>query len=247
MSTFYLMNTTYLGTAKYLAGRKIDDSMDPASAIRAAGGVLWPSADTSVAAAALVAQKAHAQGADENILNGIMITSLAQSTLDGQAATQMKILDSGSFFGTDNVEAALQALGGGSAGSAAGVVAASKLIGFADVAALGASMTGHIDFAAALPANSRFLGATVKVATLFQNAGDTATIDTDLGDGTTADLYIGDANLHTTGEKFKGDASANQFQEAGAVTPRITFTSSVNLSTITAGSATYKLFYIVLA
>lgn len=127
------------------------------------------------------------------------------------------------------------------------IVQSSKAIAAADVAALGASTTGHIDFAGALPAGARFLGAVWKVTTKFQNAGDTATIDSDLGDGTTADLYIGDADLHTTGEKFAGDATAKQFQDAGAVTLRISFTSSVNLSTITGGAGTVKFFYVVSA
>jgi len=127
------------------------------------------------------------------------------------------------------------------------IAQASLHVTAATVAALGGSTTGHIDFAAALPAGARFLGAVYKVNTKFQNAGDTATIDSDLGDGTTADLYLGDADLHTTGEKFAGDATAKQFQDAGAVTPRASFTASVNLNLITAGDAVAKIFYVVSA
>jgi len=250
MATFYLLNTTIVGSKeKFFAGRLVNDAIDPATDIRNAGGVLWPAADTEVANAAEVATKLKKAGANEQLLDAVMGAALARSIVNGstEAASLMALADAGSFFATKTVEAALQSLAAGNAGTGKGILEVSKAIGFADLNALGAVMTGTIAFAAPLPANARYMGALWSVTTKFQNAGDTATIDSDLGDGTTADLYIGDADLHTTGEKFAGDASGKQFQNAAAVTPTLTFTSSVNLSTITAGAGVAKLFYIVLA
>ena len=56
MALFYLVNNLQIGTRRWWAGRPIDDTVDPAAAIRAAGGVLWPAGDAVVAAAALRAQ-----------------------------------------------------------------------------------------------------------------------------------------------------------------------------------------------
>lgn len=56
MSTFYLINTVYVGTQKYFAGEKFDDSKDDTAGIAAAGGILWPSADSTVSAQAALVQ-----------------------------------------------------------------------------------------------------------------------------------------------------------------------------------------------
>ncbi len=255
MSTFYLINTVTVGSTVYFAGRLCDSTVDPTTAIAAAGGTLWPSSNPDVAAAAAIVAKARVAGANETTCTDFMTSAaaLAEKTdLASHAATRgaslVGLQDAGGYFGaTPTVEGALQALGAGTAGTAAGIVEASFAITQAAVAALGSTTTGHLDFAGALPANARFLGALISVTTKFQNAGDTATIDSDIGDGSTADLYLGDADLHTTGEKFAGDAGGKQFQTAAAVTPRVSFTSSVNLSLITAGAAVAKVFYIILA
>jgi hypothetical protein len=249
MATFYLLNTTIVGSKeKFLAGRLMNDAVDPVADVRAAGGVLWPSADTDVAAAAAIAAKAMKKGQNEDFLDKIMGAALARSLVNGntEVASLMALADAGSFFATKTVEAALQSLAAGTAGNGKGILTASKAIGFADLNALGGVMTGTIAFAAALPASARFMGALWSVTTKFQNAGDTATLDSDLGDGTTPDLYIGDADLHTTGEKFAGDAGGKQFQNAAAVTPTLTFTCSVNLSTLSAGAGVAKLFYAII-
>src|SRR5579863_3448587 len=79
MSTFYLINTTTVGTVKYFAGRLMNDAIDPVSAVEAAGGVCWPSADAGVTAAALVVTDLRAKGADENLCNAVMMAAAAQS------------------------------------------------------------------------------------------------------------------------------------------------------------------------
>ncbi len=262
MSQYYLINTVTVATTKYFSGRFCDSTVDPTVAITAAGGVLWPSSNADVAAAAAIVAKARAAGANEAACDSFMIAAAALAANDqdstlktdlashvhAKGASLVGLEDVGTYFGaTPTVEGALAALGAGSAGAGQGIVEASFAITQAAVAALGASTTGHLDFAGALPANARFLGALISVTTKFQNAGDTATIDSDIGDGSTADLYLGDADLHTTGEKFAGDAGGKQFQNAAAVTPRVSFTSSVNLSLISAGAAVAKVFYIILA
>jgi hypothetical protein len=95
MATWYLLNTVTLGAAtpamppvgpntKFLPGHLIDDTQIASSVITAAGGILWPSADTTVAAAALVAQKFHNQRADnEAKLESIMLTAALASLRTG--------------------------------------------------------------------------------------------------------------------------------------------------------------------
>ncbi len=56
MSTFYLLNTTFVGTTKYVASALINDAVDPKDAIEDAGGVLFSSSDAYVTAAALLCQ-----------------------------------------------------------------------------------------------------------------------------------------------------------------------------------------------
>lgn len=73
MATFYLINTITLAGVKNLPGSLIDDTQDDVVALRAAGGLLWPSAEPLVAAAALRAQSAHVnRGANEQAMEAIM-------------------------------------------------------------------------------------------------------------------------------------------------------------------------------
>lgn len=64
MSTFYLVNSVRAGTQQFFAGALVDDAKDArrATLIRASGGLLWPSADPVVAAAAAIAQQAKHDG-----------------------------------------------------------------------------------------------------------------------------------------------------------------------------------------
>jgi len=77
MSTFYLINPVTVGGNQMLPGDLIDDAVENAAAIRAAGGLLWPSSDAIVAAAAATAQNAHRfRGANEAALESIMQTAV---------------------------------------------------------------------------------------------------------------------------------------------------------------------------
>lgn len=73
MATYYLINAVNVAGNKLLPGDTIDDATVNTSTITAVGGILWPSSDTTVAAAALVAQNAHKhRGANEVELAAIM-------------------------------------------------------------------------------------------------------------------------------------------------------------------------------
>lgn len=90
MSTFYLLNTTSVGTQKYFAGDRLDDGLHPKAAIEAAGGVLWPTTDTTVSAAATLCQNLRkAKARNESELDAIM-SAAAEKSLKaggGDAAT----------------------------------------------------------------------------------------------------------------------------------------------------------------
>ena len=80
MSTFYLLNTTQVGTVKYFAGTLIDDSITATSPILAQGGQLWPSADSTVATAATdVANFRKNKGINEDLADKIMLAAAAYS------------------------------------------------------------------------------------------------------------------------------------------------------------------------
>lgn len=84
MATAYLLNTVTIqkgGTSqKELAGSLIPDDASLQSALVAAGGVLAPTTDATVAAAAALAQNLHKQrGANEDALNSIMLAAAASS------------------------------------------------------------------------------------------------------------------------------------------------------------------------
>jgi hypothetical protein len=79
MATFILMNTVRLkgasGPIVLTAGRTIDDAKTPTAPITAAGGVLAATADTSVAAAAVLAVKMKKGGRDYWEMNDVMLAA----------------------------------------------------------------------------------------------------------------------------------------------------------------------------
>lgn len=270
MATFYLINTTIVGTQKMLPGQLVDDALTDATKITNAGGVLWPSADATVAAAAAKAQAAHKlRGASEADMESIMnaavdsvqkandatVVSAADyaSVATGKGASLIGIEDAGTLFTAVNAEAALAEVKGIADGAAAvKVQSKSVTITNTEIAALGAVVTGTINLGTALPANARLLGAEINVATKVQNAGDTDTTTASVG--TTAsgkdEAAIKDVSLKTTGTKGSGPtSSATGYvgQSMSSEQAIVTIDSDVNLDTITAGSFTAKLFYFVLA
>lgn len=79
MAKFYLLNNTRVGSLNYYAGSLIDDTNEPAAAIRSAGGVLITSTHGPAAAAAALAQKLRKRGAPIAYLAEIMQSALDYS------------------------------------------------------------------------------------------------------------------------------------------------------------------------
>lgn len=73
MATYFLINTTSVGATKIFAGDLVNDAVEDVNAIRSAGGLLWPSGDPTIAAAAAKAVSARInKGASEAEVNAIM-------------------------------------------------------------------------------------------------------------------------------------------------------------------------------
>ncbi len=90
MATFFLLNTTQVGTTKHFPGEKIDDNQVDTTALQNAGGVLWASSDAVVAAAAAVAQQARLAGRNETELESIMaaaVSKVQQTQATAEAGT----------------------------------------------------------------------------------------------------------------------------------------------------------------
>lgn len=91
MAKWILLNTTSYepGTpaglkVKLLPGHAVDDSVTPTAGITGAGGILWPAADTTVAAAAKLALKMSAsQGANEAEMAAVMFAAALASVRTG--------------------------------------------------------------------------------------------------------------------------------------------------------------------
>ena len=84
MATFYLCNNVVTGTRRWFAGRLLNDQVDNVIAIRGAGGVLWPSSDPVVAAAAATATyRRTIHGAPPAITAKIMMTAVQNGFANG--------------------------------------------------------------------------------------------------------------------------------------------------------------------
>lgn len=117
------------------------------------------------------------------------------------------------------------------------------------VDALPAATTFDKAFAAALPANARFVAATIDPLTGFDDATHAA-YTTTLGSAA-GGTQLGASTVVTTGQAAKAFAAGSTlgFTQApiGGITPNIRLTGGVNLSTVTSGSMTVNVYYVVLA
>jgi hypothetical protein len=86
MALFFLCNNLQIGGRKWYAGRQIDDTVDPAAAIRGAGGLLWPSGDAVVAAAATRAQARRRNGIPPASIAKDMMAAVESSMVTGGVA-----------------------------------------------------------------------------------------------------------------------------------------------------------------
>lgn len=90
MATFYLINTTNVGAKKYFAGDLLNDAVHATADVSAAGGILWPSSDATVASAGtLVQTKRKARAISESEADAIMAGAASKSLKagGGDAAT----------------------------------------------------------------------------------------------------------------------------------------------------------------
>ncbi len=135
--SLYLINTVTIvqnsNPSKIFAGDLISDTGIQADVL-AAGGVLGPSTDTNLAAAAAEVAKLRSHGANEADCTAVMMAAYASTAYTVAAAAE-----------------------------AVATQEASYTLTAAEVAALGASLTGTLAFAAALPAGARFLGVEMNV------------------------------------------------------------------------------------
>jgi hypothetical protein len=128
--------------------------------------------------------------------------------------------------------------------SASRVRAIRKSVLFSDLAA--AAMTGFVDFTA-LPTGALIIGAGLSVVTDFDDGSPgTATNKVDLGvAGTLTKFMVGAAdNLGTVGEVEGGTAGTHMPSYQSGATVRATFTSSVNLNTLTKGQVDITILYV---
>ena len=222
MAQYYLINPVLIGGVQFLPGELIDSTVRDTTQFTNAGALLWAASDATVAAAATVAQNAHIQkGASAEAMLAIM-----QAAVDASQAATSGTLTAGA------------------------IQKKSVAIAAADIAALGAVISGTINIGTALPANARLLGCQVNVGTKVQNAGDTDTTTVDLGVAGQTDAAAKSVSLKTTGLKgVPPTSSATGWvgENLGAAQLLATITSTVNLSTITAGAVTIEVFYFVLA
>lgn len=115
---------------------------------------------------------------------------------------------------------------------------------FGDITAAGTGKT--LDLAALLLPTDAIPVATALNITAAFNDGAAGVVKLDIGTAGTATLFLtgAAANLSTLGRTGGGTVSADGlgvFQ--GGVQPRLTFTGSVNLSTLTAGSVDVFIYY----
>lgn len=98
MATFILINNVLTADGvKHLASSTIDDTVTDAAAITAAGGLLWPTGNATIDAAAVKAQAAHINaGANEAQLESTMQTAVqaVQKATDVAATTTTAGLES---------------------------------------------------------------------------------------------------------------------------------------------------------
>lgn len=255
MATFYLLNPVLLGTLWLRPGELLDDAVVDTTSIKNAGGVLWPSADTIVAAAAKLAQNMAAKGQNLDLMRDLMFGGVFASLMNATAssgASEIAIQDAGNYFSTDNVESALQALAAGTAGAGSGVLKATCTITqAADLAGLSAGVkTFDKNVGSALPSHARIVCVTAESVTDFDDgaAGTyTMTVGTSAGGnqiGTSLNVASGQ-----TGFPKQFTAGAGGFllcpQNSAQLTTRLT--SNHDLNTATAGAVTVNAFYINLA
>lgn len=118
------------------------------------------------------------------------------------------------------------------------------ILTYADIADASMSMTVDLD---ELPEDAQLVGTSLDVVDDFDD-GDpgSATTKLDIGISGSGTIFLAGAadNLGTEGRTNGGTAGTRMPSFAGALTPRLTFTCSVNTNTLTKGEVKVRLFYV---
>ena len=83
MTTFFLLNNVKVNNQQRFAGTLVDDQQEDANLVRSLGGVLIPSSNVAVAAAAVQAQAIRLRGGDPNNMTARMLAAYNQSVEEG--------------------------------------------------------------------------------------------------------------------------------------------------------------------
>lgn len=212
MATFILINTVNVGTVKLFPGQTIDDAQYTTTDIQNAGGLLWPTGNTDVDAAAALCVKMKAAGKSEAELESVMSAAVNKV---------QKANDAGGDVGIIQV-----------------------VITQALIAAKGAVTSGTFDATTAFPTGARLLGVEGVVSTKVQNAGDTDTTTYAAGTDGAGKSAIGIAAA-TTADAGTAGGAIGVCRAVGGEKLRVTLTSDVNFSTLTAGAMTVTAMYVV--
>lgn len=86
MAQFYLINSIIFAGLRHMPGELVDSNSANTTAMTAAGALLWPASNTTIAAAAAIAQNAlKNRGANETELAAIMNAAVEQVQLTNDA------------------------------------------------------------------------------------------------------------------------------------------------------------------
>jgi hypothetical protein len=173
MATWYVVNSgsglsssTPVGlSSKLLAGTLVNDSVTPLAPYQAQGVVFWPSSDVNVAAAAAVAQKFMGRGADESVLNAIMMAAVGYSALQGNGAAGAGVTRLSFTYAL----AALQALTSGTAFTITTLASTARLLGAEIV--VNTALAGNTSDTMTLQGGSDSAGSIIASTNIFAAAG----------------------------------------------------------------------------
>jgi hypothetical protein len=226
MSTWYLLNETIVdgaqgqGPVRFFPGQYIDDTQIPTAGILAAGGILWPSSDTVVAAAAALVMTLKNRGQGQSAkLSDMMFASAFYSLAGGSG---------GALEGPSGVSGS--AFGPIAATVATAISKKELTLGFAQLTTVGLSQSFNVG--TALPANSRILSTECRLTSAF-SGGAIASMKMNVGiSGRTTDIFDALDILTSAGNFSSTQAST------GGVDPFAFYASSSQLvATVTATGA----------
>lgn len=222
MTTFYLINDVRQlrlngQSFNMYPGEQVDDSKIDTVTLALEGAVFWPTTDTYVAAAAVIAQKMKARGADEQVLAGIMLGGLAKSL-------------------TNN---------GGVALAGNGLVHVTTQIPLATIQAQTSTVAFNVG--AVLPANARLVDLNLNVATPITGGTISAITASVSGGSDAAGSLIASHSVFTGANPTNSPVGSNPYPSRAGQQLKMVLTSTGDtLAHATAGSLNLEIFYAIL-